>query len=262
MTPEQTMAKGSKSFSLAAKLLPPDRREAFAILYAYCRRVDDAIDLAPVDQREQALKLLRRELDEVFALPLAHAGGFAAVVHRYRIPRIYFDELLEGMAMDVARTRYKSLEHLTLYCYRVAGVVGLMLCHVMGVRERWALRHAQDLGIAMQLTNICRDIPEDEADGRCYVPPGHDVRSLLEEADRYYASADRGIIALSFRCALAVRAARLIYAAIGAELRRRDHDPYRGRVVVPFYKKLTLVLLALVMTIAERLRRRHDVVPI
>lgn len=248
MSDAEVMKKGSKSFSLAAKLLPPAQRESFTALYAHCRRVDDAIDLVPVHERPAALARLRAERVDV--------------VDRYGLSREHLDELLDGMQMDVERTVYRDLDHLILYCHRVAGVVGLMLAQLMGVRDRRVLRHARDLGIAMQLTNICRDVAEDAADGRSYIPPGWDVRSLLVEADQYYASADRGIPALPFRCALAVRAARLIYAAIGAELRRRNCDPYRGRVVVPLFKKLFLVLLAIVMTVAERIRRRHDVVPV
>jgi 15-cis-phytoene synthase len=271
----EVMAKHSKSFSLAAKLLPPACRDAFAVVYAYCRHVDDAIDLAPHDERPAALAKLRTELDEIYA---GSSHPFAAVVRRYRIPRVYAEELIEGMAMDVARTTYHTLDDLLRYCYRVAGVVGLMLCHVMGVRDPRALRNAAHLGIAMQLTNICRDVAEDERDGRRYLPPSLDVAAALDEADRYYQSADAGVLALSFRCALAVRAARLIYAAIGAELRRRGCDPYRGRAVVPTSKKFFLVLLALVFTIAELPRRLllrraptapdrtlgfpHDVVPI
>lgn len=255
------MAKGSKSFALAAKLLPPSRRDAIAVLYAYCRHVDDAIDLAPKEERPAALAKLRTDLDRIYG----GEGELAPVVTTYHIPREYFDALIDGMEMDVNRTTYKTLEDLRLYCYRVAGVVGLMLCHVMGVSNRSALANARDLGIGMQLTNICRDVAEDAADGRNYLPPGYDVRALLEEADRYYESGDRGMIALSFRCSLAVRAARLIYSAIGTELRRRNCDPYRGRVVVPLYKKLYFVVVALILTLLslkERARSRHDVVPI
>ncbi len=272
----EVMAKHSKSFSLAARLLPPASRDAFATVYAYCRHVDDAIDLAPHDERPAALAKLRAELDELYSG--RSTEPFAAVVRAYRIPRLYAEELIEGMAMDVARTQYRTLDDLLRYCWRVAGVVGLMLCHVMGVRDPSALRNAAHLGIAMQLTNICRDVAEDERDGRRYIPPNHGVADMLDEADRYYRSADAGLLALSFRCALAVRAARLIYAAIGGELRRRGCDPYRGRAVVSTPKKLLLVLLALVLTIAELPRRLllrrapaapdrtlgfpHDVVPI
>jgi len=288
LSAHKVLAKNSKSFSLAAKLLPPSSRDAIAIVYAYCRHVDDAIDLAPHHERELALSKLRNELDEIYSG--RSTAPFARVVERYGIPRSYPEELIEGMAMDVARTQYRTLDELLRYCFRVAGVVGLMPCHVMGVSDPRALRNAAHLGIAMQLTNICRDVEEDQRDGRMYLPseiigdaPDRGtikvgVAMLLVEADRYYVSADRGLYALSFRCALAVRAARLIYAAIGARLRARACDPFLGRAVVPLFSKLLLVMLAIVLSIAElprRLRGKklpaapdrvlgfpHDVVPI
>jgi phytoene synthase len=287
-TAQQVLAKNSKSFSLAAKLLPASSRADIAELYAYCRHVDDAIDLAPLEERPAALAKLRAELDAIYDGKAE--TRFGEVVHRYQIPRAYPEELIEGMAMDVARTQYRTLDDLLRYCFRVAGVVGLMLCHVWGVTDANALRNAAHLGIGMQLTNICRDVEEDQRDGRMYLPQtivgdGPDreriksgVAVLLAEADRYYASADRGVIALSFRCALAVRAARLIYSAIGHRLRARGCDPFLGRAYVPLFQKLTLVLLAIVLTLAElprRLARKqlpappdrvlgfpHDVVPI
>jgi phytoene synthase len=287
------LAEKSKSFAMAAKLLPASCRDAIAVVYAWCRRVDDAIDLAPVAERPSALERLRGELDRVYGGEPTHdpvVDAFAEVVRAYGIPRHYPAELVEGMAMDVARVRYRTRQELLLYCYRVAGVVGLMLCHVMGVSDPRALRNAAHLGIAMQLTNICRDVDEDLRDGRLYLP-GQEVQderdrpaivrtvsSLLDDADRYYDSADRGLLALSFRCALAVRAARLVYSAIGARLRRRGCDPFLGRVYVSTFGKLLLVLFALVLSVLElprRIARRqrttapdrvlgfpHDVVPV
>jgi phytoene synthase len=164
------------------------------------------------------------------------------------------------------------LEDLLLYCHRVAGVVGLMMCHVFGATRDSALVSAAQLGIAMQLTNVCRDVAEDLERGRMYLPARmlraaharqylgvggavpHDVscqralrnvvRALLDEADRYYRAAAGGIDALPFRAGLAVRAARHLYAAIGDELRRRDCDPLRGRVFVRGPRKLLLLALA------------------
>lgn len=266
----EILANKSKSFAMAAKLLPASCRDAIAVVYAWCRYVDDAIDLAPVDERPAALARLRTELDRIYAGELlndAVLDAFAEVVRQYRIPRHYPEELVEGMAMDVARTRYRTLEELLLYCYRVAGVVGLMLCHVMGVSDPKALRNAAHLGIAMQLTNICRDVHEDLCDGRLYlpgesVPDDRDrpamiraVSRLLDEADRYYASADRGLLALSFRAALAVRAARLVYSAIGSRLRRRGCNPFLGRAYVSTFGKLLLVFLAIVLSVLELPRR-------
>lgn len=267
----------SKSFALAARLLPASLRDEIAVVYAYCRHVDDAIDGVPADARPLALASLRRELDAIYAgvgtgpVVVAGAspenemlGAFRVLVRKRALPRKYCEELLAGMEMDVSRATYESLDDLLLYCYRVAGVVGLMLCHVMGLRDERALPHAAHLGIAMQLTNICRDVAEDRADGRVYLPRrllGIDllaaepasptvvtahvkraVAALLAEAERYYASADRGIVALPFRCALAIHAARSVYAAIGHRLLASGGDPLLGRTVVPTSRKLSLVL--------------------
>jgi phytoene synthase len=160
----------------------------------------------------------------------------------------------------------------------VAGSVGLMMCHVMGVRDPRALRHAAHLGIAMQLTNICRDVAEDLGLGRTYlparllaragVPAGTSlaaasvrpalrdvVRELLGLADLFYESADRGIPSLNVRSAVAVRTARLVYAAIGTRLRRADCDPFTGRAITPGWWKAALVVRALVTTVLELPRR-------
>jgi 15-cis-phytoene synthase len=283
----------SKSFALAAKLLPPASRDEAAAVYAFCRRVDDAIDDSPPSEQEAALHGLYAELDRVYAgehLAEASLAAFQAVVQQRAIPRRYPAELIEGMAMDVRNTHYRTLDDLLLYCHCVAGVVGLMMCHVFGLSSDRALDNAAHLGIAMQLTNICRDVEEDWRLGRVYLPhdmlvmagagelgrPGVDAfpaevrtvdafrtvtRQLLTQADRYYASADRGIGALPFRAGLAVRAARRLYHAIGLEVAAQDHDPRRGRAVVPTRRKLHLLGLAVAKHVRElpassALRRR------
>lgn len=280
---KEVLATKSKSFALASKLLPPESRDDVALLYAWCRYADDAIDLAPAAERAGALERLRRELDDVYAgTPTGDAvlDAFGALARRRAIPRAYPEALLDGFATDVARARYETLDDLLLYCFRVAGVVGAMMCHVIGLSEASALRPAVHLGIAMQLTNVCRDVAEDAADGRVYLPSallGVDpaaivactarhraeiarcVTELLGLADAYYRSADGGMRALPSRAALAVRTARLVYAAIGDQLARASFDPLRGRVFVPFLLKLWLVLRAVFATALElpaRARRR------
>ncbi|HEY3592530.1 MAG TPA: squalene/phytoene synthase family protein, partial [Polyangiaceae bacterium] len=163
--------------------------------------------------------------------------------------------------------------------HRVAGVVGLMMCHVLGARGPSALRHAAHLGIAMQLTNICRDVVEDWERGRMYLPDdilsetgapklaahlggplerSHGpalagaLRKLLALADQYYCSGDAGLPALPSRAAFAVRAARLVYADIGRNLARRDFDVFAGRAVVSQTRKLTLVARAAVEELGAR----------
>lgn len=275
-----SLEQHSKSFALAARVLPPDRRAEVAATYAWCRRVDDAIDLDPAGDAAAVLERLRAELRSIYAGepqddPVLRA--FQRVVQDHGVPEQYPRELLAGMEMDVAATRYRTLSDLLLYCYRVAGTVGLMLCHVIGVRSADALRHAAHLGMAMQLTNICRDVREDWERGRVYVPaallPGDGAwvpprpgarlperaamalslatERLLALADAYYRSGDRGMRALSFRTAIAVRAARAVYSAIGRQLRKHRWNVLAPRAVVPLMTKLWLVACAAVITLAE-----------
>jgi phytoene synthase len=286
----------SKSFALATRLLPASSRDEAAAVYAFCRRVDDAIDDAEPGTQAAALSRLYEDLDRVYGsdvLVEPSLAAFQAVVRQRRIPRRYPSELIEGMAMDVHDTQYHTLDNLLLYCHCVAGVVGLMMCHVFGLRHDRALHNAAHLGIAMQLTNICRDVEEDWRLGRVYLPrdllhaagagplgqPGVDpfpsdprtllamrtvTAQLLREADRYYASADAGIPALPFRAGLAVHAARRLYHAIGVVVAAQDHDPLGGRAVVPTARKLRLLARTVVRHVvkhppATALRTRHIV---
>ncbi|HEU5075831.1 MAG TPA: phytoene/squalene synthase family protein [Polyangiaceae bacterium] len=271
-TPREVMRKHSKSFWLAHKLLPPGGRDAGAVIYAWCRRADDLVDERPLLEAALALVRLEHELDRIYeGVPQADPllAAFQAVVTRYGIPKQYPSELLSGLRMDVDGTVYGTLLDLCLYCYRVAGTVGLMMCHVMGVRHPEALRHAAHLGIAMQLTNICRDVAEDWMRGRLYVPltfldgrPPVDgiqgefpaelrepmsgaVARLLTVADHFYASGDRGLPYLAPRCRCAVLAARLVYSSIGKVLLRRGCDVTQGRAYVPSAVKLWLAGRAL-----------------
>ncbi|GAC1351577.1 MAG: phytoene/squalene synthase family protein [Polyangiales bacterium] len=304
----KTIAHHSKSFALAARLLPKSCRDDVVVLYAWCRRADDAIDLAPEKTRGSALAALRSEIDAIYRGEPQDDDvlrELQRVVMVHEIPHAYPRELLNGMQMDVEGTRYETFDALLHYCFRVAGVVGLMMCHVMGVRDEKALRRAAHLGMAMQLTNICRDVAEDWEHFRLYLPRetlasaaatdvadrafpsplpldrrqpiARTVAMLIGESERYYRSGDIGLSALSFRCAFAVCTARLVYAAIGEQLGRRGFDALRGRVSVPLYLKLYLVLKALLLTLRtlafvstrssqariERVVRfPHDVLPI
>jgi phytoene synthase len=270
----EVLAKNSKSFALAAKLLPARVASNVVVLYAYCRRADDAIDNVPPAEQPARLAALRSELDALYARetpPEASLATFQQVLRDCEIPREYLDELLLGMEMDVNEYSYSSFSDLALYGHRVAGVVGLMMCHVMGVRRDTSLEHAAHLGIGMQLTNIARDVWEDWQRGRLYLPddmlheagardlraqlgrpfPRHAspavarvTRELLDRADLYYASGDRGVRDLSLRCGLAVRTARLVYSAIGDRIRANDCDPFAGRAVVPKSQKLRLAARA------------------
>jgi 15-cis-phytoene synthase len=263
--------KGSKSFSLAARLFDRETRDAAFFLYGWCRYCDDQVDQAgkTQDQTELAgrVKDLKDNTLSAFSFAQQREPVFVAlqyIAHRYGIPAHYALELIEGMAMDVRGTRYGTLKELLLYCYRVAGTVGLMMSHVMGLREESALKHAADLGIAMQLTNIARDITEDAAMGRIYLPlswlheagirpediaaPEHREKlamltlRLLREADCYYRSGDAGLWHLSFRSACAVSAARRVYSEIGSLLLRRGARAWDQRTYVTGARKIRMVL--------------------
>ena len=241
----RTIAHHSKSFALASSLLGRRLRDQTAVVYAWCRHVDDAID-----ERHGDLATLSRELEAAYAGTARDPvlAAFGEVARARRIPRVYADELLAGMAMDVAGHRYRTVGDTLAYAYRVAGTVGLMMSHVFGVTDDDALVHAAHLGIAMQLTNICRDVAEDARRGRRYLPDElvarHGTRGAVDEllalADRYYASGDRGIPALPWRAAVAVGAARRIYAAIGPRI-----TDLETRAVVPTSTKLALAARAL-----------------
>ncbi len=273
------IAKGSKSFSLAARLFDASRRNGAISLYAWCRRCDDEIDGSDLGMRKnlaqdtsdlsERLASLRERTGRAYAGETQNDtafDAFAVMVREFSVPEDYPLELLEGMAMDVRRERYETLEDLLLYCYRVAGTVGLMMSHVMGLRDERYLRNAADLGLAMQLTNIARDVREDFENGRVYLPlawlreagvpaeelmaPEHRkglvavVGRLLECADRLYASGRGGLFALPFRSACAVLAAGNIYAEIGRVVRARGNDAWSSRSLVSGPRKISLAVRA------------------
>lgn len=276
-----TIQQHSKSFAFASALIPREARHPVEVLYTWCRRADDAVDLARPEERDAALERLEHELDQIYSgLPSDDAlvQAMQAVVTHYAIPRDYPEELLQGMAMDARGTQYNDIDTLLLYCYRVAGTVGLMMSHVLGVRDPEALQQAVHLGIAMQLTNICRDVHEDWEIRRIYVPQtllarhggsslcrtldqplsmqfrpalALSVQELLNLADAYYTSADGGMRSLSWRAALSVRAARYIYADIGRVVRQRECNVFAGRAVVSKGRKVLLALKALGECIIE-----------
>lgn len=250
-------------------VLPGEPRAAATALYAFCRLADDLVDEG--GGCPEALAVLHERLDLAYAgHPADHPAdrAFAGVVARYAIPRALPEALLEGFAWDAAGRRYEDLDALIGYAARVAGSVGVMMSLLMGVRDGPTLSRACDLGLAMQLTNIARDVGEDARRGRIYLPLqwlreagidpdaflanprfspalGGVVARLLAEADRLYARADAGIEALPASCRSGIRAARSIYAEIGREVARRGHDGVSQRAVVPAWRKLGLLARAL-----------------
>ena len=252
----ELLKHGSRSFYAASLLLPQPYRDAAVSLYAFCRLADDAIDLS--DAPYAALSELRERLDGIYSNhPADHSADrmMVAVVRRFGIPRPLLDALLEGFAWDCEGRRYSTLDELRTYCARVAGNVGVMMALLMGQRDEQVLARAADLGVAMQLTNIARDVLEDAGNGRVYLPldwlaaaaiepddwcarpfASDDlsaiVARLLAEADRLYLRAESGIARLPAGCQPCVMTARLLYGEIGEQLKRSGCDPLRGRAVV------------------------------
>lgn len=253
---------GSSSFHTASLLLPRRVRDHASALYAFCRVADDVADNGG---RREHIDGLRQRLDAVYAGrprsdPIDRA--FAAVVAAHGVPRALPDALIEGLAWDVEGRTYDTLSDLEAYAARVAGSVGAMMTLVMGVRDPVALARACDLGVAMQLTNIARDIGEDARMGRVYIPrqwlceAGVDAKAfseglspefksvvmrLLAVADALYRRSAAGIAQLPFACRTGIHAARLIYADIGTVVRRAHFDPVAERAVVRTRRKLALV---------------------
>ena len=261
---------GSRTFFAASLILPAGLRAPSAGLYAFCRVADDAIDRGPDGAR--ALSQMRARLERVFrGQPDDHAVDrvFADAVERGAIPPAIPQALLEGFAWDVERRRYDTLAQLECYALRVAGTVGLMMALLMGVHERETLAAACDLGVAMQLTNIARDVGEDARQGRLYLPlawlreegidpdlwlarPRHlpalarVIERLLGAAEALYSAAEPGISALPASCRPGMRAARLLYAEIGRELARRSFDSINQRAVVSWQRKARILADAIV----------------
>ncbi len=258
--------KGSRSFALASRLFDPATRDDASMLYAWCRHCDDEIDgqqlgMTPATRltgdRVAGLARLKTETRRAIAGEVVTDPvfiGLQRVAHRHAIPERHVLELLAGFEMDVLDYRYQTIDDTLAYCYRVAGVVGVMMAHLMGVRDVRTLQRAADLGIGFQLTNISRDVLDDVRNGRCYLPDqwlreagippdgvadqAHRmalagvVRRLLTEADRYYESAGSGLGALGFRSGWAVATALGVYRDIGSIVRRQGSRAWVTRAVV------------------------------
>ena len=249
-----------RTFYFGSQLLTPTRRRAIHAAYAYCRIADDIVDRAPTSgfaSAERALAAWEAELDTPRD-PVAIA--FAAARHQYDIPVQPVHDMLAGLRMDLAPRTYATWDDLRLYCYRVAGTVGLIAAPVFGCHDEASLPKAIDLGIAMQLTNILRDIAEDGRMGRLYLPledlaafgcdpaaivagrPSGDVVGLMQfeiaRARALYASSRPGICALSPAGRLTTVAISHLYAKILHRIEESGYDVFGPRAYVPTPHKL------------------------
>ena len=250
----------ARTFSFGSRFLPVDRRNAIAAAYAWCRIADDIVDRAGELDLPAVAAALDRWEDELDAPvhPVSVAFGFAR--DRYDISDQPLRDLLTGMRQDLAYRRYADWDDLREYCYRVAGTIGLVAAPVFGCRDDRALRHAVDLGIAMQLTNILRDVAEDAAMGRIYLPvdgmarfgvdpgsllagsPTGDLPGLMRaeiaRARTYYRSGRLGIPALCASGQLTTIAISRLYGKILNRIEEQGCDPFHGRASVSTQRKL------------------------
>ena len=252
-----------RTFYLASSCMTPQRRRAIRATYAWCRIADDIVDGVPTESAGDPADALARWEAEIDRPTDPVAIAFAAARHQYNVPTRPVRDLIAGARMDLQPGQYESWEDLRVYCYHVAGTVGLMVAPILGCTDEDALPHAADLGIAMQLTNILRDVAEDAATGRLYLPLdeiadfGCDPESILagkpdgrfrdliafqiERARGLYASAMRGVPALSPSGRIATLAASRLYARILDCIEEMDHDVFRGRAYVRPHQKFAAV---------------------
>jgi phytoene synthase len=261
----EAIREGSYSFHAASKLLPADIRDAALALYAFCRVADDEVDFG--DNKPAAVLALRDRLDLAYSGRPRNAPAdraFAALIADYDMPRELPEALLEGLAWDGMERRYATLSDVRAYSARVASAVGAMMCVLMRVRDPNALARACDLGVAMQLTNIARDVGEDARAGRLYLPTdwldeaGIDidaffanpqpspalrriVKRLLAEANRLYFRSEAGVKALPMAARPGIFAARHCYDGIGRQLARNGYDSVTTRAFTTRRQKLGLL---------------------
>lgn len=249
-----------RTFFFASQFLPAERRRAMHAAYAFCRIADDIVDRAPATGAAAAARELDAWERQIEAPTLPIAAAFADVRRRYGVPVEPVRDLLAGVRMDLAPRPYADWDELRTYCYRVAGTVGLISAPILGCRDDVALPRAVDLGIAMQLTNILRDVGEDARMGRLYLPLadlelfGCDPAALLagrpsgrfgammafeiERARALYESSRLGIPALLPSGQLAILASAHLYGKILHRIEEQGYDVFAGRAYVPTQRKL------------------------
>lgn len=264
MEAQQVLTHHAKSFRLASLFLPREKANDAAVVYRFCRLLDDAVDEAsnPEEAQREATQLRKELLREVPPRPAVAA--YLAVADRLGIPFFAAQDLLDGVCSDLGTVALADQKSLAQYCYQVAGTVGLMMCGVLGVDNQKAWPYAIDLGLGMQLTNIARDVREDAQRGRVYIPSDSleqnntstkdilalkesvgcrkTIDGLLAAAEICYARARTGMCYIPFRARLAIFVAMRVYRAIGLTLQQsHQSDPFHGRTVVSSLGKFLAV---------------------
>ncbi|WP_390631160.1 15-cis-phytoene synthase CrtB [Leptothermofonsia sichuanensis] len=277
----QITAKYSKTFYIGTLLMPPAKRRAIWAIYVWCRRTDELVDGPAADlTTNETLDQWEQHLEAIFAGHPTDDLDVALVdtLERFPVSIEPFRDMIEGQRMDLYRSRYETFEELELYCYRVAGTVGLMTTPVMGVDTTprtapWESKEVEDptreaiaLGIANQLTNILRDVGEDARRGRIYIPQQELTLFDYTEADlfnevvddrwrrlmqfqiqrarKFFTNAEQGISRLSRDARFPVWAALMLYRGILDEIERNGYDVFRRRAYVPSFRKLIYIPIA------------------
>lgn len=270
-------AASGSSFYYSFLFLPAEQRRAIMALYAFCREVDDVVDeCSDRDVARRKLDWWREEIAACFSGQPRHpvTTALASALQSYNLPAEYFQEIIDGMNMDLEQQRYESFSELALYCHRVAGVVGLLSAEIFGYQQRATLKYAESLGTAFQLTNIIRDVREDAGRGRIYLPLDelleyrvnpHDLlsgeindalppllRFQAERADSYY---QRALGQLPDQDRYAQRSGLImtaIYQTLLSEIQADGYQVMQHRIRLTPVRKLWIA-----WTTARRERRRH-----
>ena len=258
---EKITAQHSKSFYLASGFLPEEKRSAVRSLYAFCRTVDDIVDESSDAKRDSQLDYWRMMVTHTtFANQDLVAAAWADTLSRYHIPRHYALQLIDGVARDLFQVRYQSFEDLATYCYGVASTVGLMSMYIVGFEDSKAVPYAIKLGVALQMTNILRDIGEDYQNGRLYLPREelifygiqesdiangrvtenwrHFMKFQIERTRQLYAESWAGVKMLEKEGQLAIAAASIFYQGILDEIEKNDYDVFSSRASLNAWGKL------------------------
>jgi phytoene synthase len=261
---EKITSEHSKSFYFASGLLPEEKRSAVRALYAFCRTVDDIVDESSDLESDARLDYWRKMVETAsFEDGDLVAAAWADTLTRYHIPRHYALQLIDGVARDLIQARYQTFDELATYCYGVASTVGLMSMHIVGFKTPEAVPYAIKLGVALQMTNILRDIGEDYQNGRIYLPREelafygiHEadiaagritdnwrqfMRFQIERTRQLYADSWAGVRMLEREGRLAIGAASIFYQGILDVIERSDYDVFTRRASLSTLGKISRI---------------------
>ena len=257
-------AEHSKSFHFASGLLPEEKRAAVRALYAFCRTVDDIVDESGDEERESRLEYWRGMVEHgAFADNDLIAVAWADTLSRYHIPRHYALQLIDGVNRDLMQSRYQTFDELATYCYGVASTVGLMSMYIVGFKNNTAVPYAIKLGVALQMTNILRDVGEDYRNGRLYLPREelafYGIREQdiadgritdnwrqfmkfqIERTRHLYKDSWNGVKLLEPEGQLAIGAASVFYQGILDDIEKHDYDVFARRASLSAFGKVSRI---------------------